>query len=1028
MLSSRTTGGVVAINLVTGGSQYTAAPTVSISGGSGTGCTAICHMAGTRVESVVIVNQGTGYTSAPTITLNAATGSGAVAEAKVYAGSLRPMNFFQGRFGDVYGVDGMGRGIRWDNAATTAEPIGLVKPASAPSVSSGTTVGKFVKDITMVRQGGGYVSEPTVTITGGTPAEAAEGRAIMQGGRVAGVRLTKRGRGYQGTPSVSFTGGIGESSQFNVGLLGYVQGVTVVSGGAGYGRQQAATGLGAIGVTSEPSSNYINAGTHGFTEDDAFYFSSISGNTNLSAGADYYVVSVNATQFQAATEAGGAGITLTSPITAGNVVDPARHLYIHVPNHGLLAGSTVEFGSLSGGSGISISTKYFATSVAADKFKVMAASTSSSPQVFTTDVTAGTATIPPARVEFGTQYGLTTSGANAPYASVSVQDSQIQSVRVLAGGTGATTGSTVAIVGGGGTGATAAVDMRYRVATITASTSGSGYFAAPVLTIRPAETDTVGSGAAATVSVNSSGQITGVNVVSGGQYKEKPTALVLDTTAEATAELSSSMQGKYLCAIRYIDDTERKRRGPVASSISDTVEVEVPGGSGRLDWSFSHSAVDDRVYAMELWRSTADQATMLFRVATILRTDPEWTAGYEDALSEPELIDSQRDGYGILPVTLPSGQVNARRFGVCPGNYAVGVMFQDRAWFAVDTTGERPNSLLYSEIDEPESVPAFNELVVQQNSGTPDKIKALIPVASDLLIAQDAHLYKLSYVAQPVIDASVTLVGYRGILNERCWTVMGGVAFIADSFGVYAFDGMQEEPISVPVDNYWRDSVIDMSKASQFHMSSDYDTKTVRFHYCQSADSAPTRALCYCVATQAWWEEEYPEAVTATCNSLISDRYLTLTSASGEFLRPDGVIDQDGSGVAYRVRTGNMPLSDDRQDSRALTVVYRPTSGDSDLNLRLHYNNSATPRENAIASNRGDGFVTSGGTQSTLNMKLTRSALGDSSGTARAYHSGRNDPRSSGADKHIAAELAGTQAGTTGNAVTIHGIAIDGAG
>ena len=151
-------------------------------------------------------------------------------------------------------------------------------------------------------------------------------------------------------------------------------------------------------------------------------------------------------------------------------------------------------------------------------------------------------------------------------------------------------------------------------------------------------------------------------------------------------------------------------------------------------------------------------------------------------------------------------------------------------------------------------MPAFNELVVQQNSGTPDKIKALIPVASDLLIAQDAHLYKLSYVAQPVIDASVTLVGYSGILNERCWTVMGGVAFIADSFGLYAFDGMQEEPISVPIDNYWREGIIYMSKAGQFHVSSDYDTKTVRFHYCQSSDASPTRALCYCVATQAWWE------------------------------------------------------------------------------------------------------------------------------------------------------------------------------
>ncbi len=97
MLSSRTTGGVVAVNLVTGGSQYTAAPTLSFSGGGGTGCTAICRMAGTRVESIAIVNQGTGYTSAPSVTVNAATGSGAVAEAKVYAGTFRPMTFFQGR-------------------------------------------------------------------------------------------------------------------------------------------------------------------------------------------------------------------------------------------------------------------------------------------------------------------------------------------------------------------------------------------------------------------------------------------------------------------------------------------------------------------------------------------------------------------------------------------------------------------------------------------------------------------------------------------------------------------------------------------------------------------------------------------------------------------------------------------------------------------------------------------------------------------------------------------------------------------
>ncbi len=1028
MLSSRTTGGVVAVNLVTGGSQYTAAPTLSFSGGGGTGCTAICRMAGTRVESIAIVNQGTGYTSAPSVTVNAATGSGAVAEAKVYAGTFRPMTFFQGRFGDVYGVDGMGRGIRWDNAATTAEQIGIEKPAVAPAVTGGTTVGKYVRDITMVRQGGGYVSEPTVVISGGTPTEAATGRAILQAGRIAGVRLTNRGKGYQTVPTVSFTGGIGDSAAFTVGLNGEISGVTVVSGGVGYDRQQAVTGVGAIAVTSVTGSDYLTSATHGLTEDDPFYLASISGSTDLAINTTYYAVSVNATQLKAATTTGGAGITLTAAITAGVLVDPSQHLYINIPYHGLLAGSTVTFSSLTGGTGLSTGTRYYATSVETDRFKVMAGSTSTFPVAFESDVTGGAATIPPPTIVFGTQYGLTSSGTKAPNATVSISDGKISNINVLYGGTGATTGSTAAIVGGGGTGATVTPAMRYRVATITAATSGSGYYAAPVITIRPAENDTAGRGAAATASVNSDGQITGVTVYAGGEYRERPTAFVLDTTAEATAELSSSVKGKYVCAIRYIDDTTRQRRGPIASSISDITEVDMASGAGSLQWSFTHAAVDDRVYAMELWRTTADQETMLFRVATILKTDPEWTSGYEDSLGDPELIDATRSGYGLMPIVLPSGLVNARRQGVPPGNFAVGVVFQDRAWYAVDTTGDRPNSLLYSEIDEPESVPSTNELIVQQNAGTPDQIKALIPLATDLLIAQDAHLYKLSYVAQPVIDAAINLVGYRGILNDRCWCVMGGVAFLADSFGIYAFDGSQEQPVSVAIDNYWRDGIIDMSQSSQFHLAGDFSTKTIRFYYCQAGDSAPVRALCYCAATEAWWEETYPEAVTATATAMIGDVYSTVTSAGGDFLKESGVVDQTGVAVSYRIRTGNFSLTNEAQQSRSLQVVYKPTAAQSDLKLRLYYNGSDTPRSSAIASDRGDGFTTSGTTEATLNMQLTRSSLGEANGLARAYYSGRVDPRSAGADRHIAAEFAGTQSGTTGNAVVIHGFAVEGAG
>lgn len=942
MLSSRTTGGVIAINLLSAGTGYAAAPTVSLSGGGGTGCTAVCHMAGTRVESVVIVNQGTGYTSAPSVTLTAATGSGATAEAKVYAGSLRPMTFFQGRFGDVYGVDGMGRGIRWDNAATTAVPIGVAKPAVAPAVTAGTTVGEYVADITMVGQGGGYTDAPTVTISGGTPSTQASGRAVMSNGRVLGVRLAERGRGYQDTPSVSFSGGIGDSPFLNVGVIGKVAGLTIPNGGQGYTTTPACTGS-----------------------------------------------------------------------TDG---------YVYIPYHGMAAGSTVSFSSLSGGAGIDVDRVYYATSVGSSRFKI-ATSPGGSAVAVTQELTHGRARIPPPVVIFGSAAGL--SGA---YARVAIADGEIAGSSVLSGGTGATTSSTAAIVGGAGTNASVQPIMNFRVDSITAATSGEGFYAAPIVTIRPAESDSDGSGAAATASVNDVGQVTGVTVYAGGSYREKPDALVLDTEAKATAKMRSHMEGKYYCAIRYIDDTPLSRRGPIVSSISDITEVDVEQGCGTLEWSFTHVGVDDRVVSMELWRSTADQATALFRVATIAKSDPAWTAGYTDTLSEPELVDRERDGFGVLPVTLPSGQVNARRFGVPPGSLAVGVVFQDRAWYAVDTTGERPNSLYFSEVDEPESVPPVNELVVQQNTGKPDKIVALIPLGPTLLVAQDAHLYSLSYVAQPVIDASINLVGYRGILNDRCWTVMGGVAFIADSFGIYAFDGNREEPVSVAVDNYWRDGIVDMSKSDQFHIGSDYDTKTVRFYYCKPGDSAPVRALCYCVATKAWWEETYPEAVTATCQSLLNNRYQTLTSSNGSFLKASGVVDQDGSPVEYRVRSGNLPLTVGGDEEKSISVIYKPTAEDSNLNLRLHYNNAPSPRPNAISSDRGSGFVTTAGSQASLNMNVARSPLGDASGLATAYYSGRVDPRSAGADRHVAVEMAGTQSGTTGSAVVLTSIQMQGVG
>jgi hypothetical protein len=928
-IGGRTAGGVVEIRVQTGGSGYSGHPSVVISGGGGTGAAAVAVMAGTRVDSVIVTNQGTGYTVSPAVALNSASivaavtaatdsatqsflvfdpalaatthqriavagstqpiafnsntvgvvatsgftatgpaalysGTGAAASAYAYTGTLRPLSFFQGRYGTVYGVDGMGRGVRWSGGSGNVAPIGLNRPAAGPVMTASTTSsGKRISAIQLVDGGRGYSSAPAVTLTGGSATRAAAAQAAISNGRVVGVRVSEPGSGYQAVPAVSFAGGLGSGAEFTVDVLGRIANVGVIASGSGY----------------------------------------------TSSGSQAPVLTLSSSQ----------GLSQF----AGSVLVGA--------------------------------------------------------------------------------------------------DGSVSGVQILNGGTGATATPTLTITAGTGSGASVLPLMQYSVATVSVSSGGTGFYTPPIVTVRADPADSTGGGAVLESAVSTSGVISAVTVLSGGQYSEPPTALVLDTSAAAQASVAEPMRGKYICAIRYIDDTPEDQGGPLASSISHLAEVDCGPGTGTLVWAFSHPHVDARATAMELWRSSGDQAVLLFRVATILKTDPEWSATYNDTLSDPDLTDASRPGYGLMPITLPSGQINARRFAVPPGKFGVGVMFQDRAWYAADTSGQARNSLYYSEVDEPESVPAANELVVQENTDLPDSVVALVPLGSMLLVVQSAHMYRLMYVAQPVLDASIMLMARRGVLNNRCWAVMAGVAFLVDSVGMYAFDGNQEQSISVAIDNYWRDRIIDLSASAKFHVDADHLTRTVRFFYCRTADTEPTRALCYCTATQAWWEETYPTAVTAAINAPLGGQLRRLLGGSDGAWRKESGTQDNTTGVSYSYRSGNMALTNG--PDRTINVLYKPTANDSTLAVAMFFNNAETARQNAIQSDRGSGFTTTAGGPATINMKKTRSPLGDATGSADAHYSGRKSERSAGGDQHLAVQVAGTQAA---DAVTLYSVRIAG--
>jgi hypothetical protein len=88
-LMNELAGGFLVLPVVTtAGSGYTTSPTVTLSGGGGTGGAVNANVSGGAVVSLYIQTQGSGYTSAPTLAFSGGGGSGAAGTVSVSTGAL----------------------------------------------------------------------------------------------------------------------------------------------------------------------------------------------------------------------------------------------------------------------------------------------------------------------------------------------------------------------------------------------------------------------------------------------------------------------------------------------------------------------------------------------------------------------------------------------------------------------------------------------------------------------------------------------------------------------------------------------------------------------------------------------------------------------------------------------------------------------------------------------------------------------------------------------------------------------------
>lgn len=487
-------------------------------------------------------------------------------------------------------------------------------------------------------------------------------------------------------------------------------------------------------------------------------------------------------------------------------------------------------------------------------------------------------------------------------------------------------------------------------------------------------------------------------------------------TAPATKETLTAIgsggpiTGTYTAYYRFVDAGGRVSDfSPVSSTITAS-------SAQYMQHVVAPSpAAEPRVTGIQVYRNTDGQVSVYYLVGTLPPTGGTITESNSD---------TQLQALPNVPISNPDGTPFANMNGVPPSNAIAFAGYQDRSFWLLD---DDEGTIMYSAAALPESVLATNTVLVLQGDRDDDAPTGLMVLHSFLYLLRERHIYQLTYAVSPVylnVGAAVN----RGCLNQNCWVLAGtgDIALLMDAQGIYEFGGFVPEDIGAPVQDYFRNGTIDMSKSQWFHASFEPQTRIARFHVSFQGETRPKHALCYSLATKCWWVESYAEEMGGACLVSINGVQRLLLGGQTQIWRYGVGLTDNGQPVNWSYATPLLVMVPiEGGVNHEARVVFMPTSGASTMEMQLFTNHDTSPQNFYGPYNLGDGVtVPTTGNTVTVNMQATRSPLSTAPGFERLGFAGQFDDRTQGT-RWTKVRLEGSQ---QTDAITIYGLEFVGAG